>query len=90
MKRSKHGSIAAAARPAKRDWGVMRVIASWRAEQNALRGRMIVEPLKVVPRFVAGADAAVVLACVTRYRIPEPTRRADIEVAAVRAVPISQ
>lgn len=34
-------------------------------------------------------DSAVksVLACCTRYRIPEPTRQADIEVAKLRAAP---
>ena len=33
-------------------------IEQWKARQRELRARMIVAPLKPLPRFVAGADAA--------------------------------
>ena len=34
------------------------LIVEWKAQQEALRLRLRVEPLKVLPRFVAGVDAA--------------------------------
>ena len=38
------------------DW--KQLVESWKAQQNELRRRMVVRPLKALPRFVAGADAA--------------------------------
>lgn len=38
------------------DWS--RIIEQWKATQNELRRRLIVAPLRPLPRFVAGADAA--------------------------------
>src|SRR3989442_12203169 len=38
------------------DWSSL--VESWKAKQLELRGRMIVSPLRELPRFVAGADAA--------------------------------
>jgi deoxyribonuclease V len=38
------------------DWSTL--IGKWKAEQSRLRERMIVAPLKPLPRFVAGADCA--------------------------------
>jgi deoxyribonuclease V len=34
------------------------LVEQWKAKQAELRGRMVVAPLKAVPRYVAGADAA--------------------------------
>jgi deoxyribonuclease V len=31
---------------------------TWKAEQQALRGRLIIQPLRPLPRFIAGADMA--------------------------------
>jgi deoxyribonuclease V len=45
-------------RRGKNDPGWAELVESWKAEQAALRGRMVVTPLEAVPRFVAGADAA--------------------------------
>jgi deoxyribonuclease V len=38
------------------DWSTL--VTNWKAEQSRLRERMIVAPLKPLPRFVAGADCA--------------------------------
>jgi deoxyribonuclease V len=38
------------------DW--KELVVSWKARQSALREKMIVAPLRPLPRFVAGADAA--------------------------------
>lgn len=38
------------------DW--KELVASWKARQQELRERMVIAPLKPLPRFVAGADAA--------------------------------
>jgi deoxyribonuclease V len=38
------------------DWA--NLVEQWKATQASLRARMIVRPLRSVPRFVAGADAA--------------------------------
>jgi deoxyribonuclease V len=38
------------------DW--KQTVESWKATQNALRQRMVVQPLSPLPRFIAGADAA--------------------------------
>jgi len=69
------------------DWPAL--VEDGKATQERLRRRMIVAPLEPLPRFVAGADCAfsadkLVLTCPTRYRIPEPPRRADIEVAKLK------
>ena len=52
-----------------------------------LRTRDGVRPLfvSVGHRVDLASARALVLACVTRYRIPEPTRQADIEVARFKA-----
>lgn len=52
-----------------------------------LRTRDNVNPLFVSVGHRCDLDSAIALslACVTRYRIPEPTRLADIEVAKVKA-----
>ena len=52
-----------------------------------LRTRDGVRPLfvSVGHRVDLASAQALVLACVTRYRIPEPTRQADIEVARFKA-----
>ncbi|MGA2853953.1 MAG: endonuclease V [Verrucomicrobiota bacterium] len=42
----------------KSDPGWPALIAEWKATQARLRRRMIVAPLKALPRFVAGADCA--------------------------------
>jgi len=42
----------------KSDPGWSMLIGKWKAEQSRLRERMIVAPLKPLPRFVAGADCA--------------------------------
>ena len=53
----------------------------------ALRTRAGVKPVYVSVGHRVDLDSAVALAmaCVTRYRIPEPTRLADIEVARLKA-----
>lgn len=38
------------------DWPAL--VASWKRAQDRLRGRMVVAPLGVLPRYVAGVDAA--------------------------------
>ncbi len=52
-----------------------------------LRTRNNVRPLfvSVGHRMDLPSAQALVLACVTRYRLPEPTRQADIEVAKLKA-----
>lgn len=52
-----------------------------------LRTRDKVRPLFVSVAHKVDIESAqrLVLACVTRYRIPEPTRQADIEVAKLKA-----
>lgn len=42
----------------KLDPGWKKLVESWKATQNELRRRLIVAPLRPLPRFVAGADAA--------------------------------
>ena len=51
-----------------------------------LRTRDNVRPLfvSVGHRVDVGSAVEIVMACVTRYRIPEPTRQADIAVAQVK------
>ena len=53
----------------------------------ALRTRERVKPIyvSVGHRTDLGSAVKLALACVTRYRIPEPTRLADIEVAKLKA-----
>ena len=53
----------------------------------AVRTRERVKPVYVSIGHRVDLDSAVALAlaCVTRYRIPEPTRLADIEVAKLKA-----
>ena len=52
-----------------------------------LRTRDKTNPLFISIAHKVDLDSAVrlVLSCVTRYRIPEPTRQADIEVARLKA-----
>src|SRR5690349_2378611 len=38
--------------------GASSLTQQWKAEQQALRSRLIVRPLRPLPRFVAGADMA--------------------------------
>lgn len=45
-----------AGKPSKSPLGPL--IAQWKAEQIEMRRRLVVEPLRPLPRFVAGADAA--------------------------------
>lgn len=47
----------AAEKPASR-WNVSAFIDEWKATQADLRSRLIVRPLRPLPRFVAGVDAA--------------------------------
>ena len=42
----------------KSDPGWSALVAEWKATQERLRERMIISPLKPLPRFVAGADCA--------------------------------
>jgi deoxyribonuclease V len=42
----------------KRNWNISRRIAAWRAVQDTLRQKLIIQPLLELPRYVAGADAA--------------------------------
>lgn len=55
-----------------------------------LRTRDGVKPLfvSVGHRVDLKSAQALVLGCVTRYRVPEPTRQADIEVARIKRQPI--
>ena len=39
-------------------WDLSGLIQQWKAEQTEMRQRLIVRPLKPLPRFVAGADVA--------------------------------
>src|SRR5258707_864172 len=109
--------------------GVSSLTQNWKAEQQELRKRLIVRPLRPLPRLIGTYDepapaagsaaplmdkgeqigivlrtrdntrplfisighridlataADLVLACCTKYRIPEPTRQADIEVAKLK------
>ncbi len=50
---------------------------------SMLRTRNKVKPMFISPGHRVGVDSArdLALACVTKYRMPEPTRIADIEVA---------
>lgn len=38
------------------DWA--KLVEEWKGVQEGLRGRMVIEPLRRLPRYVAGADAA--------------------------------
>jgi deoxyribonuclease V len=53
-----------------------------------LRTRDNVRPLflSIGHRIDLPSATRLALACVTRYRIPEPTRQADIEVAKLKAI----
>ena len=53
---------------------------------SVLRTRDRVKPLFISPGHLADFDSSsrLVLECCTRYRLPEPTRLADIEVARVK------
>ena len=44
--------------PVRRWENIPELIERWKAQQNALRARLVVEPLDPLPRFVAGVDAA--------------------------------
>jgi len=50
---------------------------------SILRTKHNVKPMYISPGHLVGIDRAreLVIACTTRYRLPEPTRLADIEVA---------
>jgi len=59
---------------------------------TVLRTRESVKPVYVSPGHLADVEtsAELVLACCTRYRLPEPTRRAHIAVARYKALPCAQ
>lgn len=72
------GSNDAPARP-----GVSSLTQQWKAEQQALRGRLIVRPLRPLPRFVAGADMAYSSDKKTAYASALVYDREDLRVVEV-------
>lgn len=56
-------------RAPERSSGLGPLIQQWKATQNELRARLVIEPLRPLPRFVAGADMAFSADKTTAYAV---------------------
>jgi deoxyribonuclease V len=70
--------------------GVSALIGQWKSVQNELRAKLVIEPLRPLPRFVAGADMAFSADKTTAYAVALVYDRKDRRVVdlahAVRPV----